>query len=583
MTGRIPKHFIDELLARTDIVPVIEARVPLKRAGTNYTACCPFHNEKTPSFSVSQSKQFYHCFGCGVHGSAIGFLMEYDRLSFPEAVETLARSAGMEVPKEAVLQSSQTEEFKPLYDLMLNVSEYYRQQLKKGQLAIDYLKKRGLSGDTAKFFGIGYAPPGWDNVLQNFGQYDPEKQKLLRTGLLIEKDAGGHYDRFRNRVMFPIRNRRGFIIGFGGRAIDPNDNPKYLNSPETTLFHKGRELYGLYEVQQQRPRPAVILVVEGYMDVVMLAEHGVRNAVATLGTATSRDHIQTLFKAVAEIVFCFDGDNAGRQAAWRALEIALPELDDRHQIKFLFLPQDEDPDSFVRKHGREQFESLLKSSAVSLSTYLFDNLKQRFDTRTLDGRARLAEEAKSLIGKTQDNIFRQLLLNELSELTRLSLQQLGATGKPAPVKGNLEAAPKSRSLQLEMNNMRKAIAALLTRPGLAAELKIPEILRALDNPGIELLFELITICRAEPGQTAGRLVQRYQEENSAYATTLSKLATYEFADNSDTAINQELTGALAQLEKEALDHRYQQLLEKMSNKTISDTEKKEFQSYRRGG
>jgi DNA primase len=582
MTGRIPKHFIDELLARTDIVPVIEARVPLKRAGTNYVACCPFHNEKTPSFSVSQSKQFYHCFGCGVHGSAIGFLMEYDRLSFPEAVETLARSAGMEVPKEAALQSSQTEEFKPLYDLMAQVSEYYRQQLKKGQVAIDYLKKRGLSGDTAKAFGIGYAPPGWDNVLQTFGQYDPEKQKLLRTGLLIEKDVGGHYDRFRNRVMFPIRNRRGYIIGFGGRSIDPNDNPKYLNSPETPLFHKGRELYGLYEVQHQRPRPAVILVVEGYMDVVMLAEHGVRNAVATLGTATSREHIQTLFKAVAEIVFCFDGDNAGRQAAWRALEIALPELDDRHQIKFLFLPQDEDPDSYVRKHGREKFESLLKSEAVSLSTYLFDNLKQRFDTRSLDGRARLAEEAKSLIAKTQDNLFRQLLLNELSELTRLSLQQLGAAGKQAPVKTWPEPAPKSRSLQLEMNNMRMAIAALLARPGFALELKIPEILRVLDNPGIEILFELASLCRAEPALTAGRLVQRYQEDNSAYAAILAKLATYEFADDSDAAIEHELTGAVAQLEKEALDRRYQQLLEKMSNKTISETEKKEFQSYRRG-
>jgi DNA primase len=580
MTGRIPKHFIDELLARVDIVSTIEARVPLKRAGTNYVACCPFHNEKTPSFSVSQSKQFYHCFGCGVHGSAIGFLMEYDRLSFPEAIESLARSAGMEVPKEAVLQSSQTEEFKPLYDLMLNVSEYYRQQLKKGQIAIDYLKKRGLSGETAKAFGIGYAPPGWDNVLLNFGQSDAEKQKLLRTGLLIEKDAGGHYDRFRNRVMFPIRNRRGHIIGFGGRSIDPNDNPKYLNSPETPLFHKGRELYGLYEAQQQRPRPSVILVVEGYMDVVMLAEHGVHNAVATLGTATSRDHIQTLFKAVPEIIFCFDGDNAGRQAAWRALEIALPELDDRHQIKFLFLPEGEDPDSYALKHGREKFLSLLQA-AVSLSTYLFNTLKQRFDTSTTEGRARLAEEAKGLIGKTQDNLFRQGLQDELSEISRFSTQQLGF-GKPGVAIPQHQ--PRQRSvnhLQVEMNNIRKAIAAVLARPALAAELRIPDILRALENPGIEVLFELVSLCRADAGQTAGRLVQRYQEENSAYAGVLSKLATYEFADDSDEAIKQELTGAVVQLEKEALAQRQTQLLEKIANKTISEAEMKEFQSYRR--
>jgi DNA primase len=581
MTGRIPKHFIDELLARTDIVSVIEARVPLKRAGSNYMACCPFHNEKSPSFTVTPSKQFYHCFGCGAHGTAVGFLMEYDRLSFPEAIESLARSAGMEVPKEAVQQSAQTEEFKPLYELLSGVSDYYRQQLKKGQVAIDYLKKRGLGGETAKDFGIGYAPPGWDNVLQSFGKSDTEKQKLLRTGLLIEKDKGGHYDRFRNRVMFPIRNRRGNIIGFGGRAIDPEDNPKYLNSPETPLFHKGRELYGLYEVQQQRPRPATILVVEGYMDVVMLAEHGVRNAVATLGTATSRDHIQTLFKAVAEIVFCFDGDRAGRDAAWRALEIALPELDDRHQIKFLFLPQDEDPDSYVCKHGREQFQSLLKS-AVSLSTYLFDNLKQRFDSGTLDGRAQLANEAKGLIGKTQNNVFRQLLLKELSEITRLDSQQLGfdKTGHAPVPKRQVQPRPHNQ-LQLEMNSMRKAIAALLTKPGLAQNLAVPEILQTLNNPGVELLFDLIKICRAEPGLTAGRLVQQYEQDNSPHTATLAKLAAYTFPDDTDEAIRHELTGALAQLHKEALAQRHDQLLEKMQNKTISEAEKQELQSYRR--
>lgn len=581
MTGRIPKHFIDELLARTDIVGTIEARVPLKRAGSNYVACCPFHNEKTPSFTVTPSKQFYHCFGCGAHGTALGFLMEYDRLSFPEAVESLARSAGMEVPKEAAIQSSQTEEFKPLHDLLANVSEYYEQQLKKGQIAIDYLKKRGLSGKTAKAFNIGYAPPGWDNVLQLFGKNDSEKQKLLRTGLLIEKDSGGHYDRFRNRVMFPIRNRRGNIIGFGGRAIDPNDNPKYLNSPETPLFHKGRELYGLYEVQQQRPRPSVILVVEGYMDVVMLAEHGVHNAVATLGTATSRDHIQTLFKAAAEIVFCFDGDRAGRDAAWRALEIALPELDDKHQIKFLFLPQDEDPDSYVRKNGREKFESLLQKSAVSLATYLFDNLKQRFDTSTLDGRARLAEEAKSLIAKTQDNIFRQLLLKELSDITRLEAQQLGfsKSGNAPSSQPQRHILKKDRSTQVKMNDMRMAVAALLAHPAIALDMQIPATLKTLDNPGLELLFEIIEAIRQKPDTTAARLREWFQD--TPHADTVSKLAAYEFPDESEAAIRQELIGAVAQLDNKARERRYQELLEKMNNKTISETEKQEFQSYRR--
>lgn len=582
MTGRIPKHFIDELLTRTDIVSVIDGRVPLKRAGSNYVACCPFHNEKTPSFTVTPSKQFYHCFGCGAHGTAIGFLMEYDRLSFPEAVESLARSVGLEVPKEATQFSAQTEEFKPLYDLMAAVSDYYRQELKKSRVAVEYLKKRGLTGETAKEFGIGYAPAGWNNVLELFGKSDPEKQKLLRTGLLIEKESGGHYDRFRNRVMFPIRNRRGNIIGFGGRAIDPNDNPKYLNSPETPLFHKGRELYGLYEAQQQRPRPSVILVVEGYMDAVMLAQYGVRNAVATLGTATSRDHIQALFKAVPEIVFCFDGDNAGRQAAWRALEVALPELDDRHQIRFLFLPQGEDPDSYVLKHGREKFESLLKS-AVSLATYLFDNLKQRFDIATLEGRARLAEEAKSLIAKTQDNIFRQLLLKELSEITRLDTRQLGF-GKSGGTPSSSSPPPrpilkKDRGIQVKMTDMRMAVAALLAHPAIALDTPIPQTLKTLDNPGLDLLFEIIEVIRQKPDTTAARLREWFQD--TLHAETVSKLAAYEFPDESEAAIRQELAGALSQLENKARERRYQELLEKIHNKTISEAEKQEFQSYRR--
>lgn len=578
MIGRIPKQFIDDLLARTDIVDIVDARVPLKRAGSNHLACCPFHSEKTPSFTVSQNKQFYHCFGCGAHGTALGFLMEYDRMSFPEAVEELARLAGMEVPKEAVF-TGKSEEFTPLYDLVGQVAQFYQRQLKKQNTAIEYLKKRGMSGKTAAAFGIGFAPPGWDHVLRQFGGTDADKQKLLRTGLLIEKDSGGYYDRFRNRIMFPIRNRRGSVIGFGGRCIDPNDTPKYLNSPETPLFHKGRELYGLYEVQQQRPKATTILVVEGYMDVVMLAEHGVTNAVATLGTATSREHIQALFKAAPEIVFCFDGDRAGRDAAWRALETALPELDDRHQIKFLFLPQDEDPDSYIRKHGREPFLSML-TSATSLATYLFDTLKQRFGANTLDERALLAEEAKSLIDKTQDNLFRKLLFKELSDITHLDPQQLGA-GKTGTAFQRQPKRQPRHHLQLEMNNMRKAIAALLTQPALAQNLELPDILRSLNNPGIELLFDIINICRTEPDLTAGRLVQRYQEDESPHAATLSKLAAYEFPVNDNEAIERELTGALKQLEKEALEQRYQLLLEKFNNKTITETEKRELQSYRR--
>jgi DNA primase len=585
MTGRIPKHFIDELLARTDIIDVIDARVPLKRAGSNHVACCPFHTEKSPSFTVSQSKQFYHCFGCGVHGTAIGFLMEYDRLSFPESVEALAHLAGMEVPKEAVAAVSKSEEFAPLHELLVNVADYYRQQLKKNPAAIDYLKNRGLSGETAKTFGIGFAPAGWDNVLSTFGKTENDKQKLSRTGLLIEKDGGGFYDRFRNRIMFPIRNRRGNVIGFGGRCIDPNDTPKYLNSPETVLFHKGRELYGLYEMQQHRPKTTATLVVEGYMDVVMLAEHGIHNAVATLGTATTVDHLQTLFKLGGETVFCFDGDNAGKQAAWRALETALPVLSERHPLRFLFLPDGEDPDSLVQREGQQAFNTRMRD-AKPLAEYLVDHLTGIFDTRTLDGRAQLAEAAKPLLKKMQTGVLRELLINRIAELVgvmpdRLLTSELAphsrqtATSRPGP------AMP--RRGVLEKTDIRVAIALLLNEPALALDCEPAALTRLakLQNPGVPLLLDVLELIRTEPRINAAAIFERYRDTENA--AVLSKLAAYEFPnpDENPELLNRTFKDAFRQLLRKADEQRYAELLQKSGAGGLSPEEKLELQRFGR--
>ncbi|HMC13446.1 MAG TPA: DNA primase, partial [Gallionellaceae bacterium] len=364
----IPKSFIQDLLNRLDIVDVIGRYVPLKKAGANYVACCPFHNEKSPSFTVSQSKQFYHCFGCGAHGTAIGFVMEQSGLGFVDAVEELARSIGVTVPREAASPGQTQHKAAPdLYELMQSATRYYREQLKQSPRAIDYLKRRGLSGEIAARFGVGYAPEGWQNLESIAPNY--QDKSLLETGLVIVNDDGKRYDRFRDRIMFPIVNQRGQIIGFGGRVLDKGE-PKYLNSPETPLFEKGRELYGLFQAQKAIRAEGLALVVEGYMDVVALAQLGVEYAVATLGTATTPYHIQKLLRLTDHVVFCFDGDAAGRRAAWRALENALPHLQDGKQLRFLFLPPEHDPDSYIREHGKEAFERLLGEEVLPLSGYL---------------------------------------------------------------------------------------------------------------------------------------------------------------------------------------------------------------------
>lgn len=426
MAGLIPQTFIDDLLDRVDIVDVVNSRVQLKKAGKNYKACCPFHEEKSPSFTVAQDKQFYYCFGCGAGGNALGFVMEFDRLDFLPAVEMLAKNAGMEIPREAAPDQRVTKQKDSLYSILTQSDKFFRQQLRTHQgakVAVDYLKGRGLSGKIAAQFGVGYAPPGWDNLLKVAGG-DYQKNKLLdESGMIIVKpEEKKQYDRFRHRIMFPIRDQRGRTIGFGGRVLD-DSTPKYLNSPETPVFHKGRELYGLYEARQALKEIPCLIMVEGYMDVIALAQYGIANAVATLGTALTENHLQKLFRYTSEIVFCFDGDSAGRRAAARSLEIALPEMRDGVSAKFLFLPDGEDPDSMVRQLGTEAFLEQVEKSQP-LSEFLFEQLSDGIDSSTADGKARLSKTCAPQINRIPQGVFRQLMLEELSRRTGVSADNL---------------------------------------------------------------------------------------------------------------------------------------------------------------
>ena len=412
MGGLIPESFIEELLGRLDIVEVIERHVPLKRAGREYQACCPFHDEKTPSFTVSPQKQFYHCFGCGAHGSVIGFLMNYEGLEFVDAVEDLARHAGLTVPREA---SRKAQPSAGLYEVMESAASFYQDQLKNSPEAIDYLKKRGLSGDIAKEFGVGFAPGGWSNLMERLGG-DEKKRSLLKRGGLLSEGKSGAYDKFRHRIMFPIHDRRGRVIGFGGRALD-DDGPKYLNSPETELFHKGRELYGLYLARKSQAKLDQIIVVEGYMDVMALAQFDFRNCVATLGTATTDDQAELLFRAASEVIYCFDGDRAGKKAAWRALEATLPRLREGRQAKFLFLPDGEDPDTMVRGQGVGAFTALL-DAAQPLSEFFFDHFTAAVDMASIDGRAKLVELARPQVEKIPPGVFHDMMFSRLEVLAQ---------------------------------------------------------------------------------------------------------------------------------------------------------------------
>jgi DNA primase len=461
----IPKSFIQDLLNRLDIVDVIERYLPLKKAGANYVACCPFHTEKSPSFTVSQSKQFYHCFGCGAHGTAIGFVMEHTGMGFVEAVEELAKSAGMTVPREAS-NIPQQKVAPDLYDLMQTATRYYREQLKKNPRAIDYLKRRGLSGEVAARFGIGYAPDDWQNLKAAVPNY--QDASLVETGLVIASDEGKRYDRFRDRIMFPIVNVRGQVIGFGGRVLDKGE-PKYLNSPETTLFEKGHELYGLYQAQKAIRAHQRVIVVEGYMDVVALAQHGVEYAVATLGTATTPFHVQKLMRLADQIVFCFDGDKPGQKAAWRALENALPHLQDGKRLGFLFLPEEHDPDTYIREYGRDAFEHELDNS-LPLSGYLLRQLSAEADLRTQEGKSTLLKNAQPLLTAITAPTTALLLRKEVAALAGITQAELEALWAIKPVAAPQRPAPPKAKRTVATGAHARLLRCLVMKPELARQL-----------------------------------------------------------------------------------------------------------------
>ena len=499
MAGPIPQAFIDDLLNRIDIVDVISPRVTLKKSGSNHMACCPFHNEKTPSFSVSQPKQFYYCFGCGEKGNAIGFLMAYENMHFVDAVETLAESIGMEVPRDEQSAKLHSDN-RPLYALMNSVADFFQTQLREADDAIAYLKERGLSGETAKRFGIGYSPDGWDTLTNAIPNAEED---LLKTGMLIRKDQQRTYQRFRNRIMFPIRDRRGRVIGFGGRVLDQQE-PKYLNSPETPLFHKGSELYGLFEGRKAIQDAGMAIVVEGYMDVVALAEHNIDNVVATLGTAANQQHSEILFKVVPNIVFCFDGDKAGRTAAWRALVNTLPCLQDGRDAHFLFLPEGEDPDSIVSAHGHAGFQDLL-SNRLSIIDFLYDHLASDVDMSSIGGKAMLADKAKPLLETIPPSVYKQLAMRKLETLVGLPMGSEKVAPRRPPERKH------SPTMNDNLTSMSRAVLLALQHPNIVDAqstdgMKIEPSLR-----GSDVLLKIISIALAEPGITTARLLERFSD------------------------------------------------------------------------
>jgi DNA primase len=584
MAGRIPQTFIDEVVARSDIVELIGARVPLKKSGREYKACCPFHSEKSPSFWVSPDKQFYHCFGCGAHGTAIGFLMQYEKLGFLDAVADLAQRAGLELPREA--QASRDPGSAHLHELTALAARFFEQNLADNPRPLKYLQDRGIDAATAAGFSLGYAPDSWNALLNRFGAADEERRRLLQAGLIIERDtrggerSAGFYDRFRDRLMFPIRDSRGRVLAFGGRVIDQGE-PKYLNSPETPLFHKGSELYGLYEARQAHGDFKRLMIVEGYMDVVRLHQAGITYAVATLGTATTQEHLNKLFRLTSELVFCFDGDRAGRQAAWRALENALPLARDGRELKFMFLPDGHDPDTLVAAEGREAFESRLKS-ALPLSEYLVQQLQQQVDLTHVDGRAKLAALAQPLFARMPEGVYRELLADRLAAEIRMPAAKLKdlllpADGRKRNPLQRPEPAPlhRGRSSVGRGNLLTQAITLVLHYPAAAQRVSDPEALAAIDKPGVAVLRELLDQAVAAAHPSTATLLERWRDR--AEYGRLAELAMLEPLVADAQSAGQELQMAVEKLlQAYGPGRRMDELLRKAEEMGLNFDEKTEL-------
>ena len=567
--ARLSDAFIDDLLARSDIVEIVGSRVPLKRKGREYSAPCPFHDERTPSFYVSPTKQFYHCFGCGAHGTAISFLMNYDRLEFLDAVEELARRAGIEVPKET-RQNNQDSDLRDQYAALEAAAKLFQRQLADSQRARDYLDGRGVDADNRARFSIGYAADGYSTLKDALGTDERRLKLLERTGMLSKNDRGHVYDKFRDRVMFPIHDRRGRVIAFGGRVLDKDASPKYLNSPETALFHKGRELYGLWQARQANQKLERLIVVEGYMDVVALFQHGITQAVATLGTATTADHAELLFRNAPDVYFCFDGDAAGRRAGWRAVESVLPRMKDGRQAFFLFLPDGEDPDSIVRKEGAQGFDARL-AQATPLSQFFFEELGRDINRGTLDGRARLAERARPLLAQLPDGAFADLMRQELQRQTGVDAARPVAEARP-PAR---QAVPAQQRRSL----VRSVIALLLQQPSLGLQLERPYRFAELRLPGVPLLLEILDVVAQRPEISTGALLEHFAAHEQAEA--LRRLAA-QVLPGEEASWAHELHDAVAQLERQTVQQRIDELQQKQRAQGLDETDKYEMRMLLQG-
>ncbi|MCI0654339.1 MAG: DNA primase [Methylococcaceae bacterium] len=556
-------------MARVDIVDVIDSRVPLKQSGRNHIARCPFHQEKTPSFTVNREKQLYHCFGCGAGGTAIGFLMDYAHLDFVEAVEDLAGLVGLEVPRSDPegRTSAESQKLDVLYDLQKQVAEFYAHKLfdlDSGREAVRYLRRRGVDGGTARKFLLGFAPPGWDVLRERFSV-----EALNETGLTVRKENGQPYDRFRNRIIFPIRDRRGRVVGFGGRVLD-DSLPKYLNSPETVLFEKSKQLYGLYELLSSKPHPHRILVVEGYMDVIALAQHGIRNAVATLGTAVSRSHLDLLFRYARELVFCFDGDQAGKQAAWRAVEIALPALTEGRTLRIMLLPEADDPDSLVRRDGREGFERSV-AEATLLSDYFFNYLSTGLNLGELEGCANLVAKARPLIGRLPSGVFREMMEVRLRELARLENVEINDLGRSVDRKRFNRAAVRGRK---KSSPIRLALTLIMQHPPLVGLIDSADRrLQEASSAGIRLLLEVADMIKQQPRITPGGLLERFR--GTPEEISIRKLAETELIVPVE-GIEAEFRGALSRILEQENEKRIEHLLEKAESASLSGQEREEL-------
>ncbi|MEA3132385.1 MAG: primase [Gammaproteobacteria bacterium] len=603
MAGRIPDSFLDELVARSDIVEIIGARVPLKKGGREFKACCPFHNEKSPSFWVSPDKQFYHCFGCGAHGTVIGFLMQYEKMEFIDAVADLAQRAGLELPREA--QAPRDPGSADLHDIMSQASRFFEQNLADNARAQKYAEARGIDAKTSSDFALGYAPDAWDALLNRMGSREEERRRLFQVGLIVERASGGErnggfYDRFRDRLMFPIRDSRGRVIGFGGRVIDQGE-PKYLNSPETPLFHKGRELYGLYEARHARADFKRLLIVEGYMDVVRLHQAGISYAVATLGTATTQEHLNKIFRMTSEVVFCFDGDRAGRQAAWRAMENSLELARDGREFKFMFLPEGHDPDTLIAAEGAAAFENRLRA-ALPLSEYLVQQLLLEVDLEHVDGRAKLKALAAPLFARMPEGIYREMLAERLAArvgmpattlkrsfiagdaAARTSPNRLrGTRAEPpaAPVgpMGSGRASPgrasAGRASAGRGNLLSQAIVLVLHHPAAARLVKDPEALASVNKPGVAVLKELLDQAVAMDQPTTAMLLERWRTR--AEYGRLSELAISEPMVTDAQGAAQELLMAVERLlEEYGPGRRMDELLRKAEELGLNYDEKTEL-------